>query len=146
MAEPLLSDEEIHKFVTEWYAAMDRHDPPEEVLPYVVTEGLAMTFPEETLHTHDEFVAWYSKIRNRFFDMTHEVTGTEATWRPDGTAAVKIHVNWDARAWEPPAARSTWLGIDGWETWVVAVEDGAPKIVEYVVDAIALKPGSGTLK
>ena len=35
-------------------------------------------------------------------------------------ADVKLVVNWQAKVWNPPDAKSKWLGMDARQTWVVA--------------------------
>ena len=144
MSQPL-SDDAIRKFVEEWYFALDRHDSIEEVLPYLSGEGLVMTFPEGTLRGLGEFRGWYETVTNRFFDEAHAVTSVELDWRPDAAVVAKVVVNWQARVWDPPAARSAWLGFDAYQTWLVAVRDGEPKILKYVVDSLAPMPGSASL-
>ena len=59
---------------------------------------------------------------------------------------MKLVVNWQARVWNPPDAKSKWLGMDARQTWVVGLsEDGRPVIQKYVVDGIDLMEGSSSL-
>ena len=32
---------------------------------------------------------------------------------------MKLVVNWQAKVWNPPDAKSKWLGMDARQTWVV---------------------------
>ena len=32
---------------------------------------------------------------------------------------MKLVVNWQAKVWNPPNAKSKWLGMDARQTWVV---------------------------
>jgi hypothetical protein len=66
---------------------------------------------------------------------------------PRGTEAdVKLVVNWQAKVWNPPDAKSKWLGMDARQTWVVArSDDGRVVIQKYVVDGMDLMPGSASL-
>lgn len=141
-----LGDAAIEKFVADWYAALDRHDPLEEVLPYLLDDGLVMHFPEGTLRGHAGFAEWYEKVTTLFFDEVHEVTEVAVTRTP-GASAVAVHVvvNWQARIWTPPAARSTWLGFDADQRWTVVDRDGAPAVETYTVDALHPMPGSASL-
>lgn len=139
-----LSDAAIASFVADWYAALDRHDPLVEVLPYLLDDGLVMHFPEGTLHGHAGFAEWYEKVTNLFFDEVHEVTEVTVT-RTAGATAVHVVVNWQARVWNPPAARSTWLGFDADQSWTVVERDGAPAVESYTVDALHPMPGSASL-
>ncbi len=47
-------------------------------------------------------------------------------------------MNWQARIWDPPEARSTWLDFDAYQTWVVQRSRtlGQLVIAAYIVDAI----------
>jgi hypothetical protein len=64
----------------------------------------------------------------------------------DNEADVKLVVNWQARVWNPPDAKSKWLGMDARQTWVVVRgDDGRAVIKKYVVDGMDLMPGSASL-
>ncbi|HET9170530.1 MAG TPA: nuclear transport factor 2 family protein [Actinospica sp.] len=145
MAVQTLNDSEIKTFVADWYRALDRHDPIEEVEPYLVPQGLTMTFPEGTLRGLADFRGWYKTVTHRFFDEEHTVTAVDVDWRPDGTASTKVVVNWQARVWDAPAAESTWLGFDAYQTWLVGAREGRPVILSYVVDELKPMPGSASL-
>ncbi|MFJ5974643.1 nuclear transport factor 2 family protein [Streptomyces sp. NPDC093060] len=136
----------IHTFVEQWYAALDRHDDLDEVKKFVVDDGLEMRFPEGTFRGHAGFAEWYKAVCHRFFDEEHEVTDVHAVI--DGTdARVQVRVNWQARVWNPPAARSEWLGFDAEQTWVVMTGDtgAAPLIKTYICNALEPMPGSAPL-
>lgn len=145
MAIETVSDDDIRKFVEEWYVALDRHEPLSRVEPFLTDRDLVMVFPEGTFRGLEQFRGWYDKVINRFFDERHTVTEVGVQWRPDGTATVQVVVNWQARIWDPPAPDSTWLGFDAYQTWVVSVAEGTPRIVSYAVDDLAPMPGSATL-
>ncbi|MCX3060161.1 nuclear transport factor 2 family protein [Streptomyces beihaiensis] len=128
-----------------WFDALDRHAPVDEVLPYLAKEGLVMKFPEGTFNGLVGFRDWYDAVCAKFFDETHTVTTAEVLRGDEQRADVRIVVNWQAKVWTPPAARSEWLGFDATQTWTLAVQDGAVRIVEYVVDDIVPMPGSASL-
>lgn len=144
MAE--LQENDVKDMVTHWYRLLDVHAPTEEVAPLVVSEGLEMRFPEATLTTKEEFVGWYEGVIRRFFDEVHEMKELEVTVNGD-EADVKLVVNWQARIWDPPEAKSKWLGFDAYQTWVVAInpETGKPAIKVYIVDKLDPMPGSSSL-
>ncbi|MEU2737300.1 nuclear transport factor 2 family protein [Streptomyces sp. NPDC007095] len=136
----------IRTFVEQWYAALDRHDDLDEVKKFVVDAGLEMRFPEGTFRGHSGFAEWYKAVCHRFFDEEHKVTDVHAVI--DGTdARVQVHVNWQARVWNPPAARSEWLGFDAEQTWVVVAGDtrAVPLIKTYICDALEPMSGSAAL-
>lgn len=141
-----LTEQSIRDVVRDWYVALDQHVPLEQVLPYLVQDGLEMRFPEATLTTLDEFKGWYEAVTNRFFDEVHELKSVEVEPTARGEALVKVVVNWQAHIWNPPAARSQWLGFDAYQTWiVVAGEDGNPLVKTYIVDDLDPMEGSASL-
>jgi ketosteroid isomerase-like protein len=138
--------ESIRTLVDEWYSALDRHAPLDEVTKFLVDDGLEMRFPETTAQGHSGFSKWYDAVTNRFFDEEHVITKVEATINDD-EALVTVLVNWQARIWNPPAPNSEWLGFDADQTWVVIPGDSvtAAKIKTYIVNALAPMPESASL-
>ena len=140
------TEQAIRSMVADWYRALDRHVELAEALAYLVDEGLEMRFPEGTSRGHSGFADWYKTVTNRFFDEEHTVTSVEFTELATDRASVKVVVNWKATVWNPPAAKSLWLGFDAYQTWeVVPGPQGAPQIKTYVVDALEPMPGSASL-
>ena len=141
-----LTDAGIRALVTEWYRALDRHDELGEVLPYLLDDGLEMRFPETTAYGHAGFSDWYKAVTNRFFDETHTVTSVDITALDERAATLSVVVNWQARIWNPPAAKTEWLGFDAYQTWqLVAAPDGTVKLKTYIVDRLEPMPGSISL-
>ncbi|MFF7408917.1 YybH family protein [Streptomyces lydicus] len=141
-----LTEQAVRALAERWYAALDRHDDLDEMKALVVDDGLMMRFPEGTFRGHAGFATWYAAVSHRFFDEEHTVTDTQVV--VDGAQArVHVRVNWQARAWNPPAARSEWLGFDADQTWiVVAGHSGpAPLIKTYICNALEPMPGSAAL-
>jgi hypothetical protein len=61
-------------------------------------------------------------------------------------ADVSLVVNWQAKVWDPPAAKSKWLGFDAAQTWVVTRSAGGGAVISrYVVDGMTPMAGSATL-
>lgn len=139
------TQETVEAVVNEWYALLDRHVDLAEALTYLVDDGLEMRFPEATARGHDGFADWYKAVTNRFFDEVHSVTSVEFTEFAADKATVKVVVNWQAHIWNPPAAKSQWLGFDAYQTWEVVPGDSQPLIKTYIVDALEPMPGSGSL-
>jgi hypothetical protein len=136
----------IRAMVADWYDALDRHVDLAEALTYLVDDGLEMRFPEATARGHAGFSDWYKAVTNRFFDEVHVVTSVDVTSLRDTRAELRVVVNWQARIWNPPSAKSQWLGFDAYQTWeVVPGPDGSPKIKIYVVDSLDPMPGSAPL-
>lgn len=137
---------EVQKMVDDWYLKLDVHAPIEEVLPMLADAGLELYFPEGVMYGHAGFREWYKAVTNRFFDEVH--TLKELNVAPAGAKAdIKLVVNWQAKIWDPPAAKSVWLGFDAFQTWVVqrSPESLKPVVVKYVVDELRPMPGSASL-
>ncbi len=141
-----LTNLEVNKLVYYWYKKLDVHAPVEEVLPLLASEGLEMQFPEGPLKGVDDFKKWYKTVTNRFFDEIHnmkmlniDIDGEKAT--------VKLVVNWQAHIWDPPAAKSKWLGFDAYQTWLVKrdAKSGKAVIATYIVDGLDPMECSATL-
>ena len=140
-----LTSLDVLNFTRDWYAALDRHDPLDDVTQYLTDSSLVMNFPEGTFRGIEGFQRWYDSVIHRFFDEAHRVDSVEVDFGADGLAHVDVVVNWQARCWDPPAAASTWLGFDATQSWTVAAGPGRPRILEYTVTDLKPMPGSGSL-
>ena len=143
-----LTEDEVKRFMERWYLELlDTHAPAEEVAA-CVAEDAEMRFPEATVKGIDAFRDWYDRIVNTFFDEVHEITRNDVTVAPDGQSAeVKVDVNWQAKVWIPPAAKSQWIGFDAGQTHEVRRSPitGEPMIQVYGVDTFVAMPGSSNL-
>ena len=141
-----LTQAEVKKLVDDWYAKLDVHAPVEELLPMLADEGLEMQFPEATLRDKKAFSAWYAGVTNRFFDEVHVMKKLSIA-TVDDTATVQLVVNWQAHIWNPPAAKSQWLGFDAAQRWIIRADARTqkPVIVTYIVQALTPMPGSPAL-
>jgi len=141
-----LTESEVKELVDTWYKALDVHAPFEDLVPLVASSGLEMYWPEGPTFGVDEFKGWYDRVTRTFFDEVHTMKELVITPR-DGGADVKLVVNWQAKVWNPPDAKSKWLGMDARQTWVVTrSEDGTRAVIQkYVVDGMDLMPGSSQL-
>ncbi|MER6346267.1 nuclear transport factor 2 family protein [Streptomyces sp. NPDC001595] len=140
-----LTEEALREFVGEWYRALDRHDPLEQVLEFLVPEGLVMNFPEGTTRGLEGFGEWYETVTHKFFDEVHEVRSVHLEDAAEDRLTVKVVVNWQTKIWNPPAPESVWLGFDAYQTWTVVVHEGTPRILDYTVDGLEAMPGSPAL-
>ena len=141
-----LTEAEVKELVDAWYEALDVHAPFEELVPLVAASGLEMYWPEGPTFGVDGFKGWYDRVTRTFFDEVHTMKSLDIT--PRGNQAdVKLVVNWQAKVWNPPDAKSKWLGMDARQTWVVGrSDDGSRAVIQkYVVDGMDLMPGSSTL-
>lgn len=146
MSSTGFSEEAIRAMVADWYRALDRHDNLISVLPYLAADGLEMRFPEGVSKGHAGFADWYGTVTRRFFDEEHTVTRVDFADYAESSAVVEVVVNWQARIWNPPAAKSEWLGFNAYQTWtVIPGPDGRPQIVTYIVNSLDPMPGSAAL-
>ncbi len=140
-----LSAQEVDKLARDWYHALDVHVPVEELLPMLSATGVKMVFPEGTLEGVDGFKGWYRDVTHKFFDEVHTVKNVDSIPHGDH-AEVKVVVNWQAKVWNAPDAKSKWLGFDAYQTWkVVRAPSGEVVIQTYIVDELKPMEGSASL-
>jgi hypothetical protein len=65
----------------------------------------------------------------------------------DDEAQVQVVVHWEASTWKPPAAKSSRIKLDAYQTWTVrrSPETGKPVIAVYTVDRLEYEPDSAKL-
>lgn len=141
-----LSRAEIEAFAAAWYRKLDIHAPAEELVSLVAEQGLEMQFPEGSISGVDAFRRWYEGVIGIFFDEVHTITRVSPSWQAD-RAQVEVVVNWQARRWRPPAARSEWIGFDAYQQWemIRSPASGQPVILRYVVKELRPMAGSKPL-
>jgi ketosteroid isomerase-like protein len=143
----IATESELRSYAVDWYAALDRHADVETLLPLLADQELQMRFPEGVQKGHAGFRNWYRTVTNRFFDEAHELKQFAVT-RSDSTGAeVRLVVNWQAKIWDPPEARSVWIGFDADQTWELQTSpaDGSLKMTRYIVNSLDPMPGSPSL-
>ena len=140
-----LTRQEVEAFAIDWYRKLDRHAPPEE-LTAMVADDVELQLPEGPVIGAAAFGEWYEGVIRIFFDEIHVVERTVVSWK-DQRALVKVLVNWQARRWHPPAARSQWIGFDADQDWemIRSAATGRPLIARYVVNELRPMPGSPSL-
>jgi hypothetical protein len=142
------TEEEIRRLANDWYRRLDQHAPIEDVLPLLAEDDFEIrVLPEGTFKGRDGFKRLYEEgwIRH-YFDETH--TLKQLSFTPAGDKAeVKVVVNWQARAWDPPAPKSQQIDMDAYQTWVVqrSPDSGRPVILTYILDSSKSMTGSGSI-
>ena len=141
-----ITEQELWDFAADWYRKLDVHVPVGEILPLLVDDGLEMRFPEATERGHAGFTNWYERVIRIFFDEMHTLKEARIVEAGPQTTA-KVVVNWQAKVWNPPDAKSKWLGFDAYQTWVVqrSPQTGQLQLVTYIVDELKPMPGSASL-
>jgi hypothetical protein len=140
------SNEELNKFVVDWYEALDVHAPMVDFLWMLADEGLEMQFPEATLKGIPAFEGWYQGVIRIFFDEVHTVK--EVKIQKDGDKYnLDVVVHWEASIWKPPARRSERIMLEAYQRWVVIEnpKTGKPAILTYIVDRLDYNEGSAQL-
>jgi hypothetical protein len=141
-----LTKSEVQALAASWYRKLDVHAPLAELLPMLSEEGLEMRFPEATLRGSAEFESWYEGVIRIFFDEVHSLKQVNTELAGD-VAQVKVVVHWEASTWKPPAAASSRIKLDAYQTWTVrrSAETGKPVIAMYTVDRLVYEPDSARL-
>lgn len=139
---------EIRAFAEDWYRRVDEHVRVEDLLP-MLHPDMEFQIPEGVMRGHDGFRELYQGERGwvrSFFDEVHSVREIRPS-PSGGQTTVDVVVNWQARRWQPPAARSQWIGFDAYQQWVMVRSDatGQPVILRYVVNELRPMPGSPSL-
>lgn len=141
-----LTNYEIHELIFQWYKRLDIHAPVAELLQLVHSSELEMKFPEITVKNVDDFKKWYDSAIHKFFDETHELKMLNLENRGD-ISEIKLVVNWQAKIWNPPAAKSNWIGMDAYQSLVIKRDLKTQKaaISVYTVDKMEALAGSAAL-
>lgn len=140
------TEAELHAYAVDWFAALDRHADVETMLAFLADEELEMHFPEVVEKGHDGFRTWYRNVTGRFFDEAHKLSQFAVT-RSDSTGAeVRMTINWQAKIWDPPQPRSTWIGFDASVSLVLrrSPADSGLKMTRYA-SSLDPMPGSPPL-
>lgn len=141
------TESQLHAWVADWFAALDRHDDVEGLIPLLADDELELHFPEGAQKGHVGFRSWYETVTHRFFDEIHELKEFEVVRRDDARVEIRLIVNWQAKIWDAPEPRSKWLGFDAVQTWELqySPQTDEPQIVRYIVDRLDPMPGSAAL-
>lgn len=128
-----LSPFQVQMLVYNWFRKLTDHAPLEEMRAMLSARSLVMTFPEATLRSHDDFIAWYKTVTEAYFDQLHDLKMLQIDVSDD-TADVRLIVNWQARTRTPPAPYSKWIGLYAHQRWCVALEGDRAVILSYSVE------------
>ena len=145
-ARQQLNETKIRQMVEKWYQLLDVHAPETDLLPLLSDAGLEMKLPEGPVNGLDGFRRWYQTVTHAFFDEKHVLKEVNVKLSDD-RADVDIVVDWQAKRWRPPAAKSEALDFVAAQRWVVvpSAPMGEPVILTYIVDSLTPLPGSPPL-
>ncbi|GLX52587.1 hypothetical protein Shyhy01_55370 [Streptomyces hygroscopicus subsp. hygroscopicus] len=121
---------EAAAFVQHWYDILSSHEPVEDLLPFVIDDGLEMVFPERTLHGHADFREWYAAVGEAFGPQSHIVEKLR-TDEHEGHVDVEVTVVWTAKNLSDGSVSA--LRIE--QTWQLVRDpaDGSLRIRTYHV-------------
>jgi len=138
----LFTEENIKKFATAWFIALDVHAPEADIATFLADDGLKMIFPEKTLEGMGDFLAWYRGgktvdgtdmpgVINIFFDENHNLVSVAPKVEGD-TAVVDVVVAWQASWFVAPAAKSKRTSMDATQQWIFQASTKNPFGIEVV--------------
>jgi hypothetical protein len=129
-----LTNGEVQELVYEWFRQITDKVPVEQMLAMLDLNDLEMKFPDATLRNEADFRNWYKIVTGLFFDQVHDVK-LLAVDLQGAEANVTLIVNWQARTWKPPAAKSEWQGWYIHQRWHVrwGAQIGKPVVARYIV-------------
>ena len=131
----MLTELIIKSFVFDWFKMLDNHVDVSDVVSVLSNDKLMMNFPEATYTSIDGFIEWYNKVTNCFFDEIHDLKMIDIVINCD-EATINLIVNWQTKTWEPPAAKSIWMGYDCYQKWIVTKANDKIVIKEYIVEKL----------
>lgn len=143
-----LSDDNIKKFCTAWYVALDVHAPAAECEKFLAEQELELGFPEKTMRSFGEFEEWLGVIYRTFFDEAHNVQSVTITNKTAERADLDVVVGWQASWFTPPDAKSKRTSMNAIQRWTVQKSDKNPYglvILKYYVDRFDYAPGFAQL-
>jgi hypothetical protein len=154
-----ITEEEVRRFATAWFVALDVHTPQEQCATMVADEGLEMIFPEKPLHGVGDFLAWYAGgtysdgetapgVINIFFDEVHTLQNVHVVERiSDDKVKVRVIVEWQASWIDPPGTpRPKRTSMEATQDWTLRRSDKNSyglEIVGYVAIAEPFKYAPG---
>jgi hypothetical protein len=140
-----LTEDEVRRFVKDWYDLLDVHAPEADILP-LMADDVVFRFPEVTTHGKPPFGTWYDRIVHTFFDEVHTLKNVGVTLTDEG-ADVDVLVNWQASVWRAPIRNSERIKFDAGQTWKVrrSPDTGNVQLLLYSVDSFVPMEGSANL-
>ncbi|MBM9507464.1 hypothetical protein [Actinacidiphila acididurans] len=135
MTEPDTSA--LRTFAQDWFDALSHRAPVEQLLGFVVDDGLRMAFPEGTLLSHADVEDWYAAVGRIYTDQTHTIERFLAVPTESGTD-VTVTVVWTARQ----LADDERLAFRVDQAWKLTAggPDGKQRIADYQVGTLTPIP------
>lgn len=140
-----LTEDEVRRFVKDWYDLLDVHAPEADILP-LMSDDVEFRFPEVTTIGKPPFGTWYDRIVHTFFDEVHTLKNVGVKLTDEG-ADVDVLVNWQASVWRAPVRNSDRIKFDAGQTWKVrrSAATGKVELTLYSVDSFVPMEGSANL-
>ncbi|MCX4761530.1 nuclear transport factor 2 family protein [Streptomyces sp. NBC_01275] len=131
-----LTADDVTRLVEDWFAALDRRGPVEDLLPFLVPRGLVLHVPEGVVREHEGFRGWHADTLRRFTASAHTLTSVDVRLNDGPSAEVRLTVAWEGAAHRLALGRRRRLAHEAHQTWTVARQDGAPRIRTLAVTGL----------
>lgn len=128
-------------FASSWYQLLGIHAPLESYR-HLLTSDVEPVFPEATVFGFEGYTGWYNTVVGIFLDEVHTLKVADIVSQSAHECSVHVVGNWKASAWKGPAARSTRLMMDAYQTWKIVRSEGSLKVAQYVVNGMTYEEGS----
>lgn len=134
MSTSPFSPENLQAFATAWFLALDNHVPTSEIVN-LLSPDTQLIFPEKTLPTLNDFIAWYAGgtysdgeaatgVINIFFNEDHNLVSIDPVSDVSGDSVdVKVVVAWQASWFVPPATKPKRTSMDATQAWTLVKSD-----------------------
>lgn len=127
----------LRAFAQEWFDALSYRAPVDQLLDFVVDEGLVMVFPERTLRSHADVKDWYAVVGELYGDQSHTIESFTVSPSTQGTE-IKVTVVWRARQ----LTDGERIAVRVNQIWQLTAPDaaGRSRILDYRVGALTPIP------
>ena len=128
--ENRFNENEIIAFVYRVYAMYDEHVPVERYLPLLARRGLEMRFPEQTLHSREDFKRWYAGIGTNIASNTHTLDSVRVRVLGGGRYEADI-----IGLWQAETRKGEYVRFKFHQRWTLTDGRGPDPVIQtYVVD------------
>ncbi|MER7183126.1 nuclear transport factor 2 family protein [Streptomyces hyaluromycini] len=118
-----LTEGAVVRLAEEWFAALDRRAPVDELLPLLVPSGLVLHFPEGVYREREGFRVWYEAAHRRLGTGAHAVTAIDVRLNDGPSAEVGLTVDWQGSRRDALGRRRR-TAHETRQIWTVAQQGG----------------------
>jgi hypothetical protein len=138
-----ITEAEAKELATEFYRLIDTHAPAEDFKSILSEDAFRVVLPNVEINNFEEFKAWHARMVRGFFDGSHKIYDVKLVSTSDAETTAKIVLVWDAKVWNPPAAKSEPTSILTYTTYVIkrSPKTKKPVVASYVLDLVQFAAG-----